>query len=161
MTIDAVRERKPPFVPNQVVAEYAELLRTYHVTAVYGDDYAKGFHASEWAEHSVQLRKSENSTSDNYLAALPTFLARRVHLIDNATLRNQLISLERTVGARDKENISHPKHSGAHDDVATAVCGAIVTALWAAKLAEAQKVPICMPFFDSSGCTVPGGSSLW
>ena len=50
-------------------------------------------------------------------------LARRVRLIDNATLRSQLTSLERRVSAADRETVSHPQSASAHDDCATAVCG--------------------------------------
>jgi hypothetical protein len=35
VVIDVVRERKPRFVPSQVIAEYAELLAAYHVTEIF------------------------------------------------------------------------------------------------------------------------------
>src|SRR5215468_4333169 len=106
-----------------------------------------GFHASEWDRHSILFRKYENTTSENYLTALPALLARRVRLLDNKTLRSQLTSLERTISATDKETVTHPRHGNAHDDVATAVCGAIVWALKAAKLAAFESkvvAPITM-----------------
>src|SRR5262249_60923421 len=34
VVIDVIRERKPPFVPSQVIAEFAELLRASPVTDV-------------------------------------------------------------------------------------------------------------------------------
>jgi hypothetical protein len=37
--IDAIRERKPPFRPDAVALEFAELLRSYRVGAVTGDRY--------------------------------------------------------------------------------------------------------------------------
>jgi hypothetical protein len=46
VVVDLVRERKPRFVPAQVIAEYAELLRSYRVTEVYGDNHAGGFTAA-------------------------------------------------------------------------------------------------------------------
>jgi hypothetical protein len=59
------------------------------------------------------------------LRALPIFLAKRCRLIDNATLRQQLASLERHVtGVR--ETVSHPSVQSAHDDLATSCCGALV-----------------------------------
>jgi hypothetical protein len=140
VVVDVVRERKPRFVPAQVIAEYAELLRSYRVTEVHGDNHAGGFHSSEWAAQSITFRPFKDSTSDNYLAALPSLLARRVKLLNNTTLRNQLTSLERTVGTGDRETVSHPKHGGAHDDVATAICGAITVALRAARVPEFKPV---------------------
>jgi hypothetical protein len=127
--IDAVRERKPRFVPAQVIAEFAELLRAYNITEVHGDAFAGGFHSSEWRNHPATFVPCKESTSENYLTALPALLARRVRLLDNAVLRNQLTSLERRVGAGDKETVSHPQHANAHDDVAAAVCGVIAVAL--------------------------------
>ena len=49
--IDVVRERKPRFIPAQVIAEYSDLLASHRVTEVWGDNYAAGFHASEWRNH--------------------------------------------------------------------------------------------------------------
>jgi hypothetical protein len=148
--IDVVRERKPRFVPAQVIAEFAELLRAYNITEVRGDAYAAGFHSSEWRNHPVTFVPCKESTSENYLTALPSLLARRVRLVDNVMLSNQLTSLERRVGAGDKETVSHPQHANAHDDVAAAVGGVIATALRAARLA-ALEPKIVMPFVASSG----------
>jgi hypothetical protein len=83
----------------------------------------------DWRSHPVAYLKCEDTTSENYLTALPPFLAKRVRLIDNATSRNQLTTLVRRVGASDKETVSHPQHASAHDDVAAAICGVITMAL--------------------------------
>src|SRR5262249_44601969 len=84
----------------------------------------------------------------------------RVRLLDNKTLRNQLTSLERTISATDKETVSHPKHGNAHDDVATAVCGAIVWALQAAKLAAFESKIVSPLVAGRPRATVPGGYSF-
>jgi hypothetical protein len=126
--LDVVRERKPRFVPAQVIAEFAQLLRHYDITEVQGDRYAIGFHQAEWASHGIKFLPCERTTSENYLHALPLLLAGRFCLLDNMTLRSQLSSLERRVGAGDRETVSHPQHASAHDDVACAACGALVAA---------------------------------
>jgi hypothetical protein len=152
--IDVVRERKPRFVPAQVIAEYAALLKSYGVSEVWGDKFAGGFHADEWVRNGIAFRAAPFTTSENYLSALPALLARRVRLLDNATLRNQLTSLERRVGAGDKESVSHPQHANAHDDLAAAVCGVIAMGLRAARLG-AMEPNIHVPFdFSSSACGV-------
>jgi hypothetical protein len=125
--LEAVRERRPRFVPAQVISEFADLLRAYGVTKVEGDAYAGGFHSSEWTQHGIEFIPCERSTSENYLAALPLLLAGRVRLLDSSTLRNQLSSLERRVGG-DRERVDHPAHASAHDDVSCAACGALVAA---------------------------------
>jgi hypothetical protein len=52
-------------------------------------------------------------------------LAGRARLIDSATLRAQLASLERRVSPAGHETVSHPQVASAHDDCATAVCGVL------------------------------------
>lgn len=54
-------------------------------------------------------------------------MAKRVVLLNNTMLRNQLASLERYVTGTH-EGVRHPQVASAHDDVATAACGALVTA---------------------------------
>ena len=126
--LDVVRERKPRFVPAQVIAEYAELCKLYGITEVLGDKYAIGFHEAEWRTHGIKFTACEHTTSENYLHCLPLLLAGRVRLVDNMTLRSQLASLERRVGAGDRESVTHPQHASAHDDVACAACGALAAA---------------------------------
>jgi hypothetical protein len=123
--LDVVRERKPRFVPAQVIAEFAELMKLYNITTIQGDKYAIGFHEQEWRSHNIKFVACARSTSENYLHALPLLLAKRVRLVDNMTLRSQLSALERRVGAGDKETVSHPAHASAHDDVACAACGVL------------------------------------
>ena len=123
-----VRERKPRFVPAQIIAEYAELLKAYNITAIQSDKYAIGFHADEWKQHGIKFVACEHTTSENYLHALPLLLAGRVRLVDSVTLRGQLSALERRVGSTDRETVSHPQHASAHDDVAAAAAGALVAA---------------------------------
>jgi hypothetical protein len=58
--LDAVRERRPPFSPEDVVAEFAALLKSYRITKVQGDRYAgecvrAGSSHDEWAR-SIGLR---------------------------------------------------------------------------------------------------------
>jgi hypothetical protein len=123
--IDALYERKPRFVPAQVITEYAQILKSYGIGEIQGDKFAGGFHADEWKRNGIQFTPCERTTSENYLYALPMLLAGRVRLIDSATLRNQLVSLERRITPAGHETVSHPQVASAHDDCATAVCGAL------------------------------------
>jgi hypothetical protein len=77
-------------------------------------------------------------------------------LLDHAALRSQLSGLERRiVGGHEK--IDHPQVSSAHDDVATAVCGALVVASRAAM----QQVRFVRPFFTGTPRYIPGQHSCW
>ena len=127
VSVDLVRERKPPFVPRQVIAEYAEILHRYGITEVQGDNFAAGFVADEWARHGIIFRACDNTASNNYLRLLPRLLAKDVRLIDTSVGREQLAALERHVtAAREVEVIRHG--AGMHDDVAAAIPGAVVVA---------------------------------
>lgn len=126
--LDALRERKPPFIPAQVIAEYAALLKAYRISSVQGDGYAGGFHADEWQRNGIRFVPCDKTTSESYLYALPMLLSGRARLLDNVILRNQLTGLERRVMSGGRENICHPNISNAHDDVACAACGALVAA---------------------------------
>ena len=44
MVLDVLRERKPRFVPRDVVVEFAALLKAYGCTNVLSDRYGGGFH---------------------------------------------------------------------------------------------------------------------
>jgi hypothetical protein len=123
--LDLVRERKPRFVPADVVREFAGIVSSYRIREISGDRFAGGFHADEWERNHIKFKACEHTTSENYLRALPMLLAGRARLLDNATLRAQLASLERHVTS-GRETVRHPAIASAHDDLATAACGALV-----------------------------------
>jgi hypothetical protein len=127
--VDVVREYKPRFIPATVINELAVLCKMYGITTVRGDRYAIGFHLNEWKTHGIEFVACETTTSENYLITLPAMLANRVRLPDNKTLRSQLGALERKPGDGAREQVSHPQHDAAHDDVACACAGAIVAAM--------------------------------
>jgi hypothetical protein len=124
-TVEVIRERRPRFIPSAVISELASLCKMYGISEVQGDKYAVGFHEQEWRTHGIRFVPCERTTSENYLNVLPLLLAKRVSLLDSSTLRSQLSSLERRVGANDRETVSHPQHASAHDDVSCACCGAL------------------------------------
>jgi hypothetical protein len=125
VVIDALRERRPRFVPRDVIAEFAQLLKSFRVTEVMSDRYGGGFHSDEWQRNGISFKPCERTTSENYLHALPMLLSGRARLIDNATLRAQIAALERRVSPSGHELVGHPQVASAHDDLATAVAGAL------------------------------------
>jgi hypothetical protein len=129
VVLDLVRERKPRFVASAVVAEFAAILRQYKITQVWGDAFAGGFHSDLWADHKIEFKPAERSTSENYLALLPLLTQPgRTRLLHDHTLRHQLAGLERRTHAGDRESVSHAATQSAHDDVAAAAAGALVLA---------------------------------
>jgi hypothetical protein len=49
--IDALRERRPPFSPDSIVDEFAIVLKSYRVSKVVGDRYAR-----EWPRERFRVR---------------------------------------------------------------------------------------------------------
>lgn len=129
--LDCLRERRPPFSPDAVVQEYAELLQTYGVFEVVGDRYGGEWPVEAFARHGIRYTPSERTKSDVYRELLAPLNAARVELLDLPTLRAQLVGLERRVGRSGKDSIDHAP--GAHDDLANAAAGALVLALPAAR----------------------------
>lgn len=122
--LDAVREFRPPFSPDDVVNQCAQVLHNYRVTFVTGDRYA-----GEWArepfrrQHGLEYRVCERVKSDLYRDSVPLINSAVVELLDLPVLRNQLIGLERRTGRSGKDIIDHKPNS--HDDVANSALGAI------------------------------------
>jgi hypothetical protein len=148
--LDCVRERRPPFSPDDVAKEFADTIKSYGIASARSDRYGGMWPRERMAVHGVDVTNAILTTSDTYLAVLPILNSKRVDLLDHTRLINQLCSLERRTG-RGKDVIDHPP--GAHDDIITAAAGAIV---YAAQR-EAQKVPIVPPFAIGSQGVIGGG----
>ena len=122
--LDAVREIKPPFSPDAVVEEFCALLKSYGIARVTGDAYAGEWPRERFAVHGIAYDLSRTNTSAIYSEFLPALNARRVQLLDLPRLTGQLAGLERRTARAGRDSIAHAP--GAHDDVANAVCGALV-----------------------------------
>jgi hypothetical protein len=121
VVIDALRERKPPFSPDDVCAEFAALLKSYRVSKVSGDRYAGEWPRERLRAHDIGYEPSEKAKSDLYRDLLPMLNARRVDLIDDQRLQAQLVGLERRTSRAGKDSIDHGPHG--HDDIANCVAG--------------------------------------
>jgi hypothetical protein len=121
VVIDALRERRPPFSPEDVVAEFAELLASYRVTKIAGDRYAGEWPRERFREHSINYEPAAKPKSDLYRDLLPLINSRKVDLLDDARLITQLASLERRTARSGRDSIDHAP--GAHDDLANAIAG--------------------------------------
>lgn len=122
--LDTVRERKPPFSPEGVTAEYCTLLKSYRISRVIGDRYAGEWPREQFRKGGVSYDCSEKPKSDLYRDLLPLINSRRVDLLDHDRLRTQLIGLERRTSRGGKDSIDHAP--GGHDDVANCVAGCLV-----------------------------------
>jgi len=114
--LDFLRERKPRFIPAEVVKEYAKILSLYGVTSIKGDRYSAGWNADEWARAGIAYEASELTKSEIYLTTLPMLLSGQVRLLDNLTLRDQFASLERRVHSGGRESVDDNGSASAHDE---------------------------------------------
>jgi hypothetical protein len=124
--LDAVRERRPPFSPEAVVADFADLLKSYHVSSVTGDRYAGEWPRERFRVHGVSYTPAEKTASEIYGEFLPLINGGRVELLAHLRLAGQLAALERRTSRAGRDTISHPP--GGHDDLANAVAGALTLA---------------------------------
>ncbi len=125
--VDCIRERRPPFSPEQVVEEYSTLLKSYRIATVSGDKYAGLWPAEQFAKRQIKYEASERTASELYLEMLSVLNSGRCELLDNKRCVAQMIGLERRTTRLGKDTVSHAP--GGHDDVANAVAGACVRTL--------------------------------
>jgi hypothetical protein len=128
--VDAIRERRAPFSPDDVVKEFAATLNAYGISKVVGDRYASEWPRERFRVHEIEYLVANKTKSDLYLGLLPVLNSGRVELLDHPRLLNQLTGLERRTSRAGKDTIDHVP--GGHDDIANAVAGAAVLATQAA-----------------------------
>jgi hypothetical protein len=119
--LDAIRERRPPFSPDDVVSEFATTLKGYKVNRVVGDRYAGIWVREPFQKHGITYDLSEQPKADLYRDFLPLVNSKALDLLDMDRLTNQLIGLERRTARGGRDSIDHAP--GSHDDIANAVAG--------------------------------------
>jgi hypothetical protein len=152
--VDAIRERRAPFSPDDVVKEFADTLRSYGIARIVGDRYAAEWPRERFKVHGIEYRVADKTKSDLYLSLLPLLNSNRIELLDHPRLLNQLTGLERRTSRAGKDSIDHVP--GGHDDVCNAVAGAAVLA---AQAAARPQVPIVSPSFYSKTSGWWGGAA--
>jgi hypothetical protein len=123
--LDAIRERKPPFSPDAVVADFTQLLKSYGISKVLGDKYAGEWVKEPFKKLGVAYDSAAKPKSDIFRDALPLINSKKVDLLDHPRLVQQFIGLERRTARSGKDSIDHAP--GQHDDVCNAACGALVS----------------------------------
>jgi hypothetical protein len=139
--------------PEVITQDYADLLRSYRITKVTGDNFAKEWVAGAWRKLGFEYIKSPKAKSELYLECIPLWLRGAVRIPNDPRLVRELRLLERQTHRSGKDTISHPRNE--HDDRANAVCGA----LWVmSRKAMRPEVPFCIPYVsEGTPRNVPGG----
>jgi len=126
LILDALREAVPPFSPELVVEQFAQVLEQYRIRAVVGDKYAGEWPRDRFRAHGIAYQPADKTKSQIYAELLPLLNSGAVELLDDRRLLNQLLSLERRSSWGGRESVDHPPN--AHDDLANAAAGALLLA---------------------------------
>ena len=126
--VDCIRAAKPPFSPDQVCADFAATLKDYHLHSVKGDRYAGEWPVERFRHHGIRYESAQKPKVEIYKDSIPLFNGQHCELLDNQKLLNQLVSLERRTSRGGRNSIDHPAGANSHDDIANAVCGAMLLA---------------------------------
>jgi hypothetical protein len=124
---------------------FAALLKSYGVLRIGGDRYAGEWPREQFRKHGITYEPSEMAKSDLYRELLPLLNSGRVELLDHGRLVAQLCDLERRTARGGRDSIDHSP--GAHDDIANAVAGVLVscassgTGLWQREALAAVPMP--------------------
>ncbi|ABI56418.1 hypothetical protein ACN2MM_05980 [Alkalilimnicola ehrlichii MLHE-1] len=121
VVVDVLRARKG--TPAEIVAEYADLLKSYRITRAISDRYAGSWPADEFSRHGITVEQAAKPKSDLYRDMLASMNSARVELPPDDRLMTQLISLERRTARGGRDSIDHAP--GGHDDRANAVAGLV------------------------------------
>ena len=123
-TLAAIRERKPPFSPDDVVIEFSDLMKSYGIKSAQSDRWGGDWPIQAFQKQGIKVIPCAKPKSDLYREVLPLLNARRCSLLDSPRMISQLCALERRTARGGRDSIDHPP--GAHDDVANAVVGALL-----------------------------------
>jgi hypothetical protein len=159
--LDYLAERRPPFSPESVVAEYAAVLKSYRVTTVEADKYAGAWVVEAFERHHITCKQSADPKSVLYANLLPALNSGRIELLDHARLATQLCALERRTARGGRDTIDHPP--GGHDDLANCVAGvvAVVSSVgdgyyrWLEREAQRRAAKVKAPVLGIRETTTP------
>jgi hypothetical protein len=103
--IDVVRSRAPKFNPDEITAQYCELLKIYGIGKVTGDKFSGDWSLNSFKKNGIDYDRSKKSKSELYLEAESLFNTERIELPNKELLIGQL------------KNLIRKTRSGGHDSV--------------------------------------------
>ena len=127
IVLDKLAVIEPPFVPEAVVEQFAEILNGYGVRIAVADRFGGAWVDTAFRRHGISYVPSELDKSAIYVSCLPLFAQGLVSLLDIPKLHTELRLLERKPrpGGRG-DMVDHPPR--ATDDCANSACGSLLLA---------------------------------
>jgi hypothetical protein len=121
--VDVIRGKRPPFDPQAVTREYADLVKAYGIRSLRGDNYSAEWVHSAWRQAGIIYERSELNKSALYLEALPQFARGLVRLPEHPLLIRELRLLERRTSRNGKDTVDHGRNGS--DDHANSLAGVL------------------------------------
>ena len=121
IVLDALRESKLPFSPEQVVREYSSMMDRYRIRAVTGDRYGGDWPREQFRNNGIRYDVSDLVKTDLYHELLPSINSARIELLDHPRMVGQRLGLERRTARGGRDSIDHGPQG--HDDLANVVAG--------------------------------------
>jgi len=121
--VEVIRSRAPKFNPEEVTAQYCELLKSYHVFEVIGDKFSGDFASSLFEKAGINYLRAEKTKSELYIEAEGAFNAGLVEIPNKEPLVSQLKSLVRKARTGGRDSVD--TDGGAPEDEGNALCGLI------------------------------------
>jgi hypothetical protein len=122
--LDVVRgTTQQSFDPQDVVNQYAALIREYRCHKVRGDNYSAEWNVAAWRSAQITYERSEIAKSGLYLEGMPLWMRGLISIPEHPTLLRELRLLERRTSRMGKDVVDHGRVGT--DDYANAVAGCI------------------------------------
>jgi hypothetical protein len=100
VVVDCIREIRPPFSPEATCENFAKVLQNYRVYNLIGDRYADVWPVEQFQRFNIKFEQAAQPKSELYQSLLPLLNSRRIELLDNQRLIDQIVGLERRVVRR-------------------------------------------------------------
>jgi len=117
----AVRERRPPFSPDDMISEFVGLLRSYGLRSVTGDRWAGEFPREGFRRQGVEYQVAKLPKSDLYREMVAIVNSGRLVMLDHQRAIAQLLGLERRTARGGRDSIDAPH--GQPEDAANVIAG--------------------------------------
>jgi len=124
--LDRIEEKRPPFSPESVCKEFADILKSYGISKAYADRYGGEWPTQAFKKEGITVEPAKLNKSEIYLEFEPLIAQGSVELLDHKRLIAQLRGLERRTRSIGKDSVDHGP--GGHDDICNSACGALVYA---------------------------------
>jgi hypothetical protein len=125
--LDLVAELKPPFSPAIAVERFSAVFKSFGISRIIGDHWGGDFVKEPFKKLGITYDLSRKVKSEVYSSFLPLINSRKVDLLDNNRMIQQLVGLEQRVSRSGRNQVDH--RPGSHDDLINSAALALVNCI--------------------------------